>query len=264
MTEKKKHIVLQTNNLAIGYSQRNNKIEIANEISIELKKGELVGLVGANGIGKSTLIRTLTNVQPKLNGTIHINNQLISNYTANELAKVLSLVLTEPIVSKNLSVYELIALGRQPYTNWIGKLTAEDISVIDDAIAQSAISDLKSKKCYELSDGQLQKVMIARALAQDTDLIILDEPTTHLDMYHKAYILKMLQNLSSETNKTILFSSHEIDLAIQLCDKMIVMTSENVVLDTPCNLISKGVFSNLFPKDLIAFDNNTGSFKVEK
>jgi iron complex transport system ATP-binding protein len=264
VTEKKKHIVLQTNNLAIGYLQRNNKIEIANEISIELKKGELVGLVGANGIGKSTLIRTLTNVQSKLNGTIHINNQLISKYSAIDLAKVMSLVLTEPIVSKNLSVYELIALGRQPYTNWIGKLTAEDISVIDDAIAQSAISDLKSKKCYELSDGQLQKVMIARALAQDTDLIILDEPTTHLDMYHKAYILKMLQNLSSETNKTILFSSHEIDLAIQLCDKMIVMTSENVVLDTPCNLISKGVFSNLFPKDLIAFDNNTGSFKVEK
>jgi iron complex transport system ATP-binding protein len=115
-----------------------------------------------------------------------------------------------------------------------------------------------------LSDGQLQKVMIARALAQDTDLIILDEPTTHLDMYHKAYILKLLQRLASETNKTILFSSHEIDLAIQLCDTMIVMTKSDVISGQPCNLISKGTFNDLFPKDLIAFDENTGSFRVRK
>ena len=106
--------------------------------------------------------------------------------------------------------------------------------------------------------------MIARALAQDTDLIILDEPTTHLDMYHKAYILKLLQKLAKETNKTILFSSHEIDLAIQLCDKMIVMTNTNVVSDIPCDLINKGTFDALFPKDLIAFDKTTGSFRVRK
>ena len=110
----------------------------------------------------------------------------------------------------------------------------------------------------------LQNVMIARALAQDTDLIILDEPTTHLDMYHKAYTLKLLQRLTKETGKTILFSSHEIDLAIQLCDNLIVMTDEDVVSDEPCNLISKGVFQSLFPKDLIAFDEKTGSFKVKK
>ncbi len=129
---------------------------------------------------------------------------------------------------------------------------------------QVNIDDLKTKKCFELSDGQLQKVMIARALAQDTDIIILDEPTTHLDMYHKAYILKLLQTLAKETQKTILFSSHEIDLAIQLCDKMIVMTEEGVVSESPCNLISKGTFDNLFPKDLIAFDNSSGSFRVKK
>ena len=106
--------------------------------------------------------------------------------------------------------------------------------------------------------------MIARALAQDTDVIILDEPTTHLDMYHKAYILKLLQQLVKETGKTILFSSHEIDLAIQLCDKMIVMTNNTVISDSPCNLISNGTFETLFPKDLIAFDNKTGNFRVRK
>ena len=106
--------------------------------------------------------------------------------------------------------------------------------------------------------------MIARALAQDTAIIVLDEPTTHLDMYHKAYILKLLQKLTKETGKTILFSSHEIDLAIQLCDTMIVMQKDKVVCDQPCNLISQGVFNSLFPKDLIAFDEKTGSFRVAK
>ncbi|GAL71351.1 iron(III) ABC transporter ATP-binding protein putative [Jejuia pallidilutea] len=180
------------------------------------------------------------------------------------MAKVMSLVLTEPITSKNLSVFELVALGRQPYTNWIGNLSKEDIEITNRAISQVNINHLKDKKCFELSDGQLQNVMIARALAQDTDLIILDEPTTHLDMYHKAYILKLLQKLVKETNKTILFSSHEINLAIQLCDNLIVMTDTDVVSDAPCNLITKGTFENLFPKDLIAFDEQTGSFRVKK
>ncbi len=174
------------------------------------------------------------------------------------------MVLTEQIVSKNLSVFELIALGRQPYTNWVGNLSEDDIATVNKAIAQTNLEDLRHKRCFELSDGQLQKVMIARALAQDTALIILDEPTTHLDMYHKAYILKLLQKLTKETNKTILFSTHEIDLAIQLCDSMIVMTKDAVVSDTPCNLISNGTFNALFPKDLIAFDINTGTFRVKK
>ena len=133
---------------------------------------------------------------------------------------------------------------------------------IQNAIQLIQLEEIQHKKCFELSDGQLQKVMIARALAQDTDIIILDEPTTHLDMYHKAYILKLLQKLAKETGKTILFSSHEIDLAIQLCDTMIVMTTDNVVSDSPRNLIQQGVFETLFPEDLIGFDKKTGSFRV--
>lgn len=229
-----------------------------------MQKGQLIGLVGANGIGKSTLLRTLIKVQPQLSGSILLNNKDLKSTSTLELAKQLSIVLTEPLTSKNLSVYELVALGRHPYTNWIGNLSEADTVQINKALHLVNITDLKDKKCYELSDGQLQKVMIARALAQDTDVIVLDEPTTHLDMYHKAYILKLLQKLTKETGKTILFSSHEIDLAIQLCDTMIVMKGSTVICNQPCHLISEGVFESLFPKDLISFDKITGSFRVTK
>ncbi|TNJ43465.1 ABC transporter ATP-binding protein [Tamlana fucoidanivorans] len=264
MTLSKKHIVLKTENLSIGYTSKKETNTIASHINIELCKGELVGLVGANGIGKSTLLRTLTDVQPELEGDILLNNKPLKTYSNIQLAKALSLVLTETLSSKNLTVFELVALGRQPYTNWLGSFSNTDIKIIHKSLQLINIEALKDKKCFELSDGQLQKAMIARALAQDTDVIILDEPTTHLDMYHKAYILKLLQKLAKETNKTILFSSHEIELAIQLCDKMVVMTQGQVTSDIPCNLITNGTFERLFPKDLIAFDKKTGSFKVKK
>jgi iron complex transport system ATP-binding protein len=263
MTETSKHTILKTKHLSIGYKTKKNTSVIVDNINLELKQGELIGLVGANGIGKSTLLRTLSTIQQPIEGTIEINTIPLVNYTALDLAKTMSLVLTEQLMSKNLSVFELVALGRQPYTNWVGNLSKEDISQVNKAIEHTNLSTLRHRKCFELSDGQLQKVMIARALAQDTDLIILDEPTTHLDMYHKAYILKLLQILAKETNKTILFSSHEIDLAIQLCDTMIVMTTDKVVSDSPCHLIEQGVFETLFPKDLIGFDKKTGSFRVK-
>ena len=262
MENNTQHIILKTKNLSIGYQTKKEKTIIASGIDIELHSGELIGLVGANGIGKSTLLRTLTNVQSSLSGTIQINNKSIEQYNNLELAKVLSLVLTESVASKNLSVFELVALGRQPYTNWVGNLTDTDIDIIKKALAETNLNDIKHKKCYELSDGQLQKVMIARALAQDTNLIILDEPTTHLDMYHKAYILRLLQKLAKDTKRTILFSSHEIDLAIQLCDKLIVMTESKVVSNTPSKLIESGTFETLFPKDFITFDKTTNSFKI--
>jgi iron complex transport system ATP-binding protein len=262
MTEDTSHIILKAEQLSIGYKTKKTETVIASNINFSLQKGQLIGLVGANGIGKSTLLRTLIKVQQTLSGSITLNYKDLGSTSNLELAKQLSIVLTEPLTSKNLSVYELVALGRHPYTNWIGNLTEEDSTIINNALESVNISDLKDKRCYELSDGQLQKVMIARALSQDTDVIVLDEPTTHLDMHHKAYILKLLQKLTKETGKTILFSSHEIDLAIQLCDTMIVMTKTGVICDQPCNLISDRVFDSLFPKDLISFDNSTGSFRV--
>lgn len=258
------NIVLKTTNLAIGYKTKKKDTVVASSINIELHKGELIGLVGANGIGKSTLLKTLTKVQLPLSGDVIIQSKNLNSFNAKDLAKVLGLVLTETITSKNLSVFELIALGRQPYTNWVGHLTEYDISIINNAMSQNNLNHLKHKKCYELSDGQLQKVLIARALAQDTSLIILDEPTTHLDMHHKASILKLLRTLAKETEKTILFSSHEIDLAIQLCDTLIVMTPNGIISGTPKKLIRAGVFNRLFPKNLIVFDEDTERFIINK
>ena len=209
MAKKNQHIILKTKDLSIGYASKNEKTVVASNINIELKKGTLIGLIGANGIGKSTLLRTLTNVQNPISGHILINNTDLLKYASIDLAKAMSLVLTEPLASRNLSVIELVALGRQPYTNWVGNLSKKDIDIVNTALEQTNITDLKHKKCFELSDGQLQKVMIARALAQDTDLIILDEPTTHLDMYHKAYILKVpleikLQGSSETTSVSVI------------------------------------------------------------
>ncbi len=264
MVETNKHSILKASDLSVGYSVRKQSIVIADNINFELHKGELVGLVGANGIGKSTLLRTITKVQPKLTGHVLINNKELSELNNLALAKDLSVVLTEQSASKNLSVEELVSLGRFPHTNWIGSLTVHDKSIIQTALEQTNCAELKDKKCFELSDGQLQKVMLARALAQDTQLIVLDEPTTHLDMYHKAYILNLLKALTRETGKTILFSSHEIDLAIQLCDKLIVMTEGLVISDTPENHIKQNNFDKLFPQDLISFDAKSKSFKVNK
>ena len=151
-------------------------------------------------------------------------------------------------------------MGRQPYTNWIGKLTEEDKSQIKLAIEMTKIEHLIHKKHYEISDGELQTVLIARALAQDTPFIILDEPTTHLDLVHKFSLLKLLKNLTKKTQKCILFSTHDIDLAIQLYDEMIVMTTENIVQDSPCKLIEKKVFNDLFNDSSIVFDPKKGKF----
>ena len=165
---------------------------------------------------------------------------------------------------KNLTVLELIALGRQPYTNWLGALTNEDKSYIDKSISDFDIEELKQKKCHELSDGQLQRVLIARAVTQDTPLILLDEPTTHLDLYHKIQIFKLLQRLAHQNKKTILFTTHEIDLAIQLCDKILLLDGKENPFGTPCELIEQGCFEKLFPAETVKFDAKTGSFKVNK
>ena len=256
------HIILSTHDLQIGYRNKKEDIIIASNINIEIAEGELVGLIGINGVGKSTLLRSLTGVQDPLQGKVSISGQELDSIPSEKLSEIISIVLTEQPISKNLSVFELIALGRQPYTNWIGTLTAVDREFIYNAMKLVDITDLQLKKCYELSDGQLQKVLIARALAQDTALVVLDEPTTHLDIYHQAYVLKLLKDLTIQTQKGILFATHEINLAIQLCDRIILMQKDQVHTGTPKELIENKVFSAMFPPDLIYFDNQSQSFKI--
>ena len=255
--------ILSTSNLSIGYQSKKEKTVIAENLNLDFQLGKLISLVGANGIGKSTLLRTLTGIQKPLSGSVLLNNKEIQRFESLELAQNLSLVLTEKLPPSNLTVFELVALGRQPYTNWIGKLNEEDLEKINHAIQLTQIENLIHKKHYEISDGQFQKVVIARALAQDTPLIILDEPTTHLDLLHKVSVFKLLKKLAAETNKCILFSTHDVDLAIQLSDEMIVMTENQVVQDEPCTLISKGIFDLLFKDENIKFDNQKGKFMIQ-
>ena len=254
--------ILSTSNLSIGYQSKKEKNIIAENLNLTFEEGKLISLVGGNGIGKSTLLRTITGIQKPIAGTVMLKEKEIHNYESLALAQNLSLVLTEKLPPSNLSVFELIALGRQPYTNWLGKLTAEDLEKINQAITLTHVEHLIDKKHHEISDGQLQIVLIARALAQDTPLIILDEPTTHLDLFHKVSVFKLLKKLSQETNKCILFSTHDIDLAIQLSDEMIVMSESSVEQDQPCNLITKGVFNTLFKDSSITFDGEKGKFVI--
>jgi iron complex transport system ATP-binding protein len=254
--------ILETLNLTIGYKSKKGTVVIAENLNLNLNSGKLISLIGANGIGKSTLLRTITGIQPPLAGNVLLNNRDINSYKSLDLAQNLSLVLTEKLPTSNLSVFELVALGRQPYTNWIDTLTQMDIDKIQQALELTQIEHLAQKKHYEISDGQLQKVLIARALAQDTPLIILDEPTTHLDLLHKVSLFKLLKKLTEETQKCILFSTHDIDLAIQLSDEMIIMTPELIVQDEPCHLISNGSFATLFKDEHITFDAEKGKFVI--
>jgi iron complex transport system ATP-binding protein len=263
MTSESKHIVLGAKNLTVGYFRKKKADAVSSNITFSLTEGELVALVGTNGIGKSTLLRTISGMQPLIKGVVHLKEKDLHSYTGLKLASQLSVVLTETPASKNLTVLELVSLGRQPYTNWMGKLSEADKKIVTFALESTNTETLSDNKCFELSDGQLQRVYIARALAQDTPIIILDEPTTHLDLYHRASILKLLKNLAFETKKTILFSTHEIDLAIQLSDKMIVMTPEATYFDTPKDLIKDGRFDALFPKEMIHFDAETGRFTIK-
>jgi iron complex transport system ATP-binding protein len=209
-------------------------------------------------------LKTIAKVLPGLDGQIHVQGKTINQYQPDHLAKEISVVLTNAMISKNLTVREVVTLGRQPYTNWIGSLSEKDNSKINSAIEMLDLKHLAQNKCYELSDGQLQRVMIARALAQDTSIIILDEPTTHLDLYHKVRILKLLKSIAHNLKKTVLFTSHEIELALQLCDKMLVLDNNENLFGEPSKLIVSRAFENLFPKDTLIFEPSTRTYKIQK
>ncbi len=254
MKYSKKHIILKTENLSIGYSTKKEQTVIASDLNIELQEGKFVCILGKNGIGKSTLLRTLSKVQPKLSGDVFIHNKKLTSYSEIELSKAMSLVLTEKLPESNLTVFELVALGRQPYTNWVGKLTAIDIDKVHEAMQLTKIEYLSQKKYYELSDGQLQRVLISRALAQETKLIILDEPTAHLDVLHKMESFKLLKKLASELNKTIIVSTHEIHLALQAADELWLMTDDEFIAGKPQKLIENKSVEKLFSPETVRFD----------
>jgi iron complex transport system ATP-binding protein len=255
------HIV-KTRNLSIGYTSKKQKIVIASNLNITLEKGKLVCLLGENGIGKSTLLRTLTKVQPEISGSIFINQINLNEISNLNLSKQLSVVLTEKLPESSLTVFELVALGRQPYTNWVGQLNAKDIEIIEMALEETNTKHLVQAKYYQLSDGQLQKVLIARALAQNTKIIVLDEPTAHLDIHHTIETFSLLKKLANKYGKTIIISTHEINLALQLADELWLMTPQEFITGKTNDLIINNHITKLFNSDLIHFNKKLKQFTI--
>ncbi len=249
-------------NLTIGYQNQKGCKIIAQNINLELHSGKLIAVVGSNGIGKTTLLKTLSGIQKPIFGNLFLDSIAIQKYDLGILSKHISLVLTDKLLVNNLTVFDVVALGRQPYTNWIGKLLAVDLQHIQNALESTNLIAILDKRCEELSDGQLQKVMIARAIAQNTTTIILDEPTTHLDLVNSISVLKLLQNVAHKHHKCVLFSTHDIQKAILICDEIIVITKDNVTQDSPKNLIERGVFDQLFEDENIVFDVKTNDFLI--
>ena len=256
--------ILRTENLTIGYPMRREAPVVVTEaITVGLQPGELVCLLGPNGAGKSTLMRTLAGMQPPLNGRIFLNQQALASLSARQLARHLSVVLTEPINAGMLTAWDLVSLGRHPYTNWAGKLTAVDETAVNQAIAAVGTTPLAPRYVKPLSDGERQKIMIARALAQEPDVMLLDEPTAYLDLPRRVEIMHILRQLARNANCAILLSTHDLDLALRNADKIWLMPKGGALqLGTPEELVLDGSFEAAFRADGVRFDPHTGSFKM--
>lgn len=256
--------ILTTSDLAIGYKGKELK-EVSKNLNFSLKAGELVCLLGPNGVGKSTLMRTMAGVQKPLKGLVEIEGKSLNQYKSRDLAKVLSIVLTERITNTNFSVYALVAMGRYPHTGWMGGLTTTDEQKVQWALYSTGMEDFANRKVHELSDGERQKVMIARALAQDTPIILLDEPTAHLDLPNRVEIVRLLRKLAKTTGKAILLSTHELDLALQGADKIMLMhPCFDLTCGVPEDLVLSGVFEDTFKRDGFDFDKITGRFLIHQ
>jgi len=237
--------LLHTTNLRVGYRNGNTQTVLFENLNLSLKAGELVCFMGPNGSGKSTLIRTLANLTPTL-----------SSGREGVDPKKISVVLTDRVSALNMTVRELITYGRYPYLNWNAKLTPEDEKVIDGVIDKIHLSPLENKSINELSDGQVQMVMIARALAQDTPVILLDEPTAHLDLNNRVEIMGILRKLAHEMNKAILVSTHELDLALQTADVLWLANGKEIKTGIPEDLVLDGSLDKVF--QFKGFDLKTG------
>lgn len=211
-------MVISLSQLSVGYTLSH---PVISDINLELRSGQLVCLIGENGIGKSTLLKTLTGFLPKLKGSLLLGDRDIESFSQRELARQVSIVLTQKPDVQNLTIEEIIGLGRSPYTGFFGRLRAEDRKVVDDAIATMGIEKLRGRMIQTLSDGERQKVIIAKALAQETSIILLDEPTAFLDFPSKAETFQSLQRMAHERDKLILLSTHDLELAVRFADSLL-------------------------------------------
>ncbi|WP_214084101.1 ABC transporter ATP-binding protein [Methanoculleus sp.] len=256
--------VLTCKDLTIGYrNQKTGMKEVSKNLNLLLNPGELVCLVGPNGSGKSTLIRTLTGIQPPLSGEVVLLGKKIADHGPEEKAKTLSVVLTTPVETGFMTAFDIVALGRFPHTNWAGRLTEDDNEVILSAIASVGASDLTHRFIHEMSDGERQKVMIARALAQEPVLMVLDEPTAFLDLPHKIETMRILRSVARSTGKAILLSTHDLNLAIRCADRLWIIDRHGTLISgIPEDLVISGIFGSAFGIHGVSFDPVRGEFAI--
>lgn len=260
-----KETQLHINNLSIGYPHKKGMpaLVVGKGINASLKSGEMVCLLGANGVGKSTLMKTITGFLAALDGTVMLNGKSIHSMNEADISKLIAVVLTDRLEVPNATVFEMVSYGRSPYTGFMGLLSAHDEVIVKQAIERCGIAHKTNHLFSSLSDGERQKVTIAKALAQDTPIIILDEPTAFLDLPSKVEIMQLLRTLSSTVGKSILMSTHDLDLALQMADKLWLVDANNpLITGTPEDLLLNNAFQSLFENSSIVFDNKTGLFKV--
>ena len=241
-------------NLTIGYHSGKKDIPVSTIPEASLRTGEMTCLLGTNGAGKSTLLRTLAGFQPQLSGDINLMGRSLSSYSNSELAKVLSIVLTDNSHIHNLSVYEVVAMGRNPYNGFWGRLTNTDREVIEQCMQWVKIEHLSARKIETLSDGEKQKVMLAKAIAQETPVILLDEPTSFLYYPDKVHIMQLLHQLAHEKGKTILLSTHAIEIALQMADRIWFIDKGRFITGTPADLCQDKINNLSYEKILDCID----------
>jgi iron complex transport system ATP-binding protein len=257
--------LLTTHQLNIGYSQSRRATTVLADINLTLHPGELTCLIGPNGAGKSTLMRTLAAMQPPLAGHVRLGDEEMQQIPAQRLAKQLAVVLTERVEVGNLSSYALAALGRHPYTDWRGHLSAHDEAVVRTALTTVGAAPLAHRPVNELSDGERQKVMIARALAQEPQILLLDEPTAFLDLPRRVEIMQLLHKLARERGCAILLSTHDLELALRLADRLWLMpVGGPLTVGLPEELALNGALAATFRGEGVEFDSRLGSFKVHR
>ena len=255
--------ILTTQNLSIGYSKKGKTDVIQSGLDLQLRAGELVCLIGPNGSGKSTLLRTLTGLQKPLEGKTLIDGKDITFIKQHEKALKLALVLTERVDIENTTVYNLVSLGRHPHSDWWGNVTDQEDTIIREAITMVHMDHKMHQNINELSDGERQRAMIAKALAQDTAIIMLDEPTAHLDLPNRVEIMLLLHKLAHTTQKAILLSTHELDLALQAADRIwLISTDHGVECGVPEDMVFNGSFNRAFQSKSYFFNAANGNFSM--
>ncbi|MCU6139596.1 ABC transporter ATP-binding protein [Clostridioides difficile] len=251
--------MLKTNNLSVGY---NNKVVISN-INVEVKNGEILCLLGSNGAGKTTLLRSLSKLISPIKGEIYLNGVNINCISRKALSKKMALVLTNRLLGDLMTVQDIVNIGRYPYTGFFGSLSKKDLIMLDEALESVDALHLKKRYFDELSDGEKQKVLVARALVQEPEIIILDEPTTHLDIKHRLELINILKKLSKEKSISVILSLHEIDIALKSCDKVALIKNNKVIAyGQPEDVVDEDIINSLYELDDKNFNSLLGSVEI--